>query len=145
MTFRSSVPVTIGPNNFGPPSGGIAIGDAEDTGTSAAVPHADHTHAFPAAVGQTAALAAAKADGTSTAPARANHVHPHVPADHEPGGFADLSAAFASLDSSARLDLTSPTATTATAGAATALPAAPQLYIEVVVAGTTLKIAAYPV
>lgn len=143
MTFRSSVPIAQG--QFGAPSGDVAIGNLEDEGTSNYVPHADHTHAFPAVTGESAPLAAAKADGTSAAAARADHVHPHVAADHEAGAFADLTAVFAGLDAAKRLDLTGPTDAAATAGTGTALPATPQLYIEVVVAGTTLKIPAYPV
>ena len=64
---------------FGAASGSVDIGDAEQDGTAVAVPHADHRHAVPAAVGIGTAVTAAgtaAADGNSTAPARANHSHP---------------------------------------------------------------------
>lgn len=132
--------------NYGPPSGDVAIGNAENEGLSVAVPRADHGHAFPAPpANYVQPLAAAESDGVDATAARSDHKHPHVAADHGSGGFADLSALFAPLDANERLELAGPTDAAATAGAGTALPATPEAYLEVTVAGTVRKIPFYPV
>lgn len=126
MTFRTSVPIAQG--QFGPPSGDVAIANVEDTGTSIYVPHADHTHAFPAAVAGAGATASApgdaEADGNAATAARSDHKHGR---EANPAWTAAV------------------TATTATAGAATALPATPAGYVETDIGGTTFKLPYYDV
>lgn len=88
----------------GPPSESIDIGDDARQGISDRVALIDHQHPFPAPAVDPADLAAAPARGSSSAPARANHKHRHLGADHQPGGFADLSAYYGRAPFAARAD-----------------------------------------
>ena len=122
MGFRAAI--FAGSASFGSPSGDVAIGNLENEGTSPYVPHADHGHAFPAAVGRstTSAPGDAAGDGTDTTAARSNHRHGR---EQNPAW-------------------TNPTtANAATAGGGTALPATPTGYVEVAIGAATKKMPYY--
>lgn len=87
----------------GPPSESIDLGDAPQQGVSNRVSLIDHQHAFPAPEAAPLDLAAAAGIGASNKPARQDHRHRHRALDHQPGGFADLSAHYARAPFAARV------------------------------------------
>ena len=94
-TANDEIDVTIaasgGGASFGPPTGQIDIGDANDEGAGANSTRTDHQHSFPApAASYPLDVAAAEADGTATTPARSDHVHAHGSA--YAGGHTDVAA-----------------------------------------------------
>lgn len=64
---------------FGPASGPVAVGGAENDGTSVDAPRADHQHAFPAAAAGAGATTStpgdAESDGAAASAARSDHRH----------------------------------------------------------------------
>jgi len=82
VTFRTFGTSTTDVS-YGPPSGDVAIDNAESSGTSTSATRADHVHAFPAAPTGSGATDStpgnAEADGTATTAARTDHVHGREP------------------------------------------------------------------
>ena len=78
MTFRGFTQV-LSPEEFGPPTGQVAIGAEESQGTAGVASEADHVHAVPAAAAGAGASTSlpgdAESDGVATTPARSDHVH----------------------------------------------------------------------
>lgn len=150
MGFHSSAVSVGGDVAFGPPAGDVTVGGDTTDGTSLAVPHADHVHAFPAAVAGDGASASAPGDteddGTSPNAGRADHRHAREPwgdaSDLAPFGFGAAAGAGASgaVADAAHVHPTAGYATQTTApaaGAAAALPSAPAGYLAVDIDGAT--------
>ena len=78
---NDEIDVTIaasgGGASFGPPTGQIDIGDANDEGVGANSTRTDHQHSFPAPVAgyPVDLVIGTEADGTAATPARSDHQH----------------------------------------------------------------------